>query len=159
MGLRERLYRQSGAFFVTTSTHKRSTYFTSNAEYELLERNIEFYRIREKANVFGYVLMPNHFHLIINFPEGGSISNFMRDLKRITAREFFQLHNQKSRKLWQDRFDDLGLISERVFLTKLNYIHLNPVRAGLVVNAEDWRYSSARYYLFDELGTITVTRF
>jgi putative transposase len=95
--------------------------------------------------------------MIISIPEGGSISNFMRDFKRITAREFYQSRVLKSGRLWQDRFDDVAIITKKVAQTKLNYIHQNPVRAGLVENAEDWKYSSARFYLFGEKRFIAVT--
>lgn len=123
----------------------------------MLERNIEFYRNREKANIFAYVIMPNHIHMIINIPEGGSISNFMRDFKHMTAREYNQMRSLRSGRLWQARFDDVGLITKEVALIKLNYIHQNPVRAGLVENIEDWKYSSVRFYMLGEKGVITIT--
>jgi putative transposase len=130
--------------------------FSSPKDFEMLEFNIEFYRKRENADIYAYVLMPSHLHLIISIPEIKSISNFMRDLKRRTAREYFELYNLPSGRLWEDRFDDVGLYSEKSFFTKLNYIHQNPVRAGLVEKPEDWPYSSARFYMFEEKRTINV---
>ena len=157
MGLRNRSNFPSGTFYVTTSTLDRNIYFTDNSDFEMIERNIEFYRARDKATIFGYVVMSNHLHMIVDIPQGNSISNFMRDFKRMTAKEFYGIRNMKSGHLWQDRFDDLCLISKEVALTKLNYIHQNPVRAGLVEKAEDWIYSSARCYLYNEKRIITVT--
>lgn len=157
MGLRHRSSFPSGAFFVTTSTRDRGIYFGTDSDYEMVEENIEFYRSREEALIFGYVIMPNHFHLIISFPEHSSISNFMRDFKRMTAREFYRMRNMKTGNLWQERFDDVRLETKEVGLIKLNYIHLNPVRAGLVENVGDWKYSSARFYLHGEKGKITIT--
>jgi len=157
MGLRHRSNFPSGAFFVTTSTINRAVYFSVDADFEMIERNIEFYRNRENAMIFGYVVMPNHLHMIISIPVGGSISNFMRDFKRITARKFYRSRGFKSGRLWQDRFDDVAIITKEVAQTKLNYIHQNPVRAGLVQNVEDWKYSSARFYLFGEKRFIAVT--
>ena len=50
-------------------------------------------------------------------------------------------------KLWMDRFDDVAVLSDRVMQIKVNYIHMNPVAAGLVLSPEDWEFSSARNYL------------
>jgi putative transposase len=157
MGLRYRSINPTGCFFITTSTQGREKRFDSVKDYEMLEYNIEFYRKRENADIFAYVLMPSHLHLIISIPEAKSISSFMRDLKRRTAREYFGLYNLPNGKLWEDRFDDVGLFSEKEFFIKLNYIHQNPAKAGLVEKPEDWQYSSARFYMFEEKRVINVT--
>jgi putative transposase len=157
MGLRYRSINPAGCFFATTSVLGRVKRFNSTKDYEMIETNIEFYRKRECADIFAYVLMPSHFHLIISIPENKSISNFMRDLKRRTAREYFESYNLPNGRLWEGRFDDVTLYSEKNFLTKLNYIHLNPVKAGLVEKPEDWLYSSARFYMFDEIRIINLT--
>jgi putative transposase len=91
--------------------------------------------------------MPNHFHLLVSIPEENSISDFMRDLKKRSAFEFRGKELGTYGKLWQDRFDDLALRSMKTYLTKLNYIHNNPVKAGLACEVAEWQYSSAGYYL------------
>ncbi|MBV6478800.1 MAG: hypothetical protein HGGPFJEG_01557 [Ignavibacteria bacterium] len=55
-----------------------------------------------------------------------------------------------------DRFDDVVIITDRVLRTKVNYVHYNPVKAGLVLNPEDWKYSSARNYMFGDHSIIEV---
>ena len=62
-------------------------------------------------------------------------------------------------KLWKDRFDDLIVTSPKVLETKINYIHLNPVRAGLVKEMIDWKYSSARNYYLDDDSLICIDKF
>jgi putative transposase len=59
-------------------------------------------------------------------------------------------------KLWEDRFDDLVIDSEETLTVKIEYIHNNPVRAGLALNPEDWKYSSARNYLRDDHSVLPV---
>lgn len=59
-------------------------------------------------------------------------------------------------KLWMDRFDDVVLYTRELMRVKVNYIHENPVRAGLVERAEDWKYSSARNYLISDDSMIHV---
>lgn len=91
MGLRNRAIQPNGCFFISSSCLACIKRFNNAPEYEMLEYNIEYYRKREQALIFAYVLMPSHFHLIISIPEKGSISNYMRDLKRRTAGEYGEL--------------------------------------------------------------------
>jgi putative transposase len=106
----------------------------------MIER--ELFETARIKNIFvmGYVLMPDHIHLIAGSNEGGKgISRFIHSLKGIIRKRL-----TGDNKLWQDRFDDLVLTSEKQFEIKLNYIHTNPVRAGLVDDPAEWRYSSYR---------------
>jgi putative transposase len=107
----------------------------------------------------GFVVMPDHVHSIIGFPEANRISEFVKHWKRISS---FQIRRFIEGKLaaysdyvaandpiWQPKYHDFNIYSEAKFLEKLEYMHLNPVRAGLADRAVDWRWSSARHY---ELG-------
>jgi putative transposase len=159
MTLRNHSIQKFGVFFITTSVIQHQELFKTSQDFELIERNIEFYRARDKAKVYAFVIMPHHLHIIIDIPSAKSISDFMRDFKRQTSREFFKSINQETGRLWQEKFDDLDLITYQVLLTKLNYIHMNPVRAGLVNEPEDWPYSSARYYLNGETRIIQISNY
>jgi len=87
--------------------------------------------------------MPNHLHLIVGSKEGGrGIARFIHSLKGMIRKQLVG-----NARLWQERFDDLMLKSERQFGIKLNYVHTNPVRAGLVAKPEDWPYSSYKDWL------------
>ena len=91
----------------------------------------------------GYVIMPNHIHLIAGSKEGGpGIAKFMHSLKGMIRKEFVG-----NDKLWQDRFDDLLLTSEKQFKIKLEYIHNNPVKSELVEKLGDWPYSSYKEWI------------
>ena len=70
----------------------------------------------------------------------------MRDLKKRIAYEYVISNKLRPQKFWQHRFDDVYITSEDVFAVKLDYIHYNPVKAGLVAKPEDWRYSSSGFY-------------
>ena len=59
-------------------------------------------------------------------------------------------------KIWQDEYHPEAIYSEKWFHQKLNYMHENPVRKGFVLHPEDWKYSSARNWLFDDFSTITL---
>lgn len=85
--------------------------------------------------------MSNHFHLLLKIKDGGpGLGKFMQQVKSISARLLFPEH----KGIWQERFDDVAIYTLEQFRIKLNYIHMNPVKAGLVGEAERYEYSSAR---------------
>jgi putative transposase len=108
-----------------------------------------------------YVLMNNHIHFIIYFLEKNFLSKYMRDFKKYTAkeiREYIQascpeilpqiVYEEKTQKfkIWSDTFDDVWIGQRKICEIKLNYIHNNPVKAGLVKMPSDYKYSSAKFY-------------
>lgn len=161
-------YDQGFAYFITTTLSGFVELLNQEKHAQILIRNLDFYRGKLEFKLLAYVIMPHHLHLIILPGSKGSISQIMRDFKKYTAREIIQqLHEEKrfyvldvfhkaaqryhpkgSRgyQVWQDRFDDLALCSPEVFGTKLDYVHNNPVKAGLVNSPSDYRYSSASNY-------------
>ena len=119
--------------------------------------------------IWAYVIMSNHIHCIWSAPEE-NLSNIIRDFKRYTAVQILaqMQSNQESRRQWMlKRFEFAArsnlrsshfqfwthdnhpeiLLTPKFTAQKLDYIHLNPVRAGLVENSYDWLYSSARNYM------------
>ncbi|HEU4478521.1 MAG TPA: transposase [Pyrinomonadaceae bacterium] len=111
------------------------------------------------SKLIAYVLMPDHFHLIVN-PRDGRIREFMLDLKGLSAKRIVQIntkfdfpHTEKDGfQVWQESFKDQGLWSGWMIWQKINYIHANPVKARLVKSAVDYYWSSFRsfYSLGDE---------
>jgi len=120
--------------------------------------------------------MPNHIHLTYYGLTG---KQPMRDFKKYTSvhiRKHLKMREEKDFlflqrlrvnaqgnkgrvfKLWQSRFDDLVLTDMKTVITKINYIHDNPVRKGLVSRAKDWFYSSANDYLADKPSAISVDK-
>jgi REP element-mobilizing transposase RayT len=110
--------------------------------------------------IFAYVIMPDHLHLLTDCPKNSA--DVLRYLKGLTGRrviDYLKEHDYKSslaklrheqwkRKhnysVWQQEKNVFSIFSEAVFMQKVNYIHLNPVRAELVERAADYRWSSAR---------------
>ncbi len=70
-------------------------------------------------------------------------------MENIFIKEAKGIEDQR-RKLWIKRFDDQVIRNEKMFWTKLKYIHNNPVKAGLVEKVEDYKYSSARNYVYND---------
>jgi len=114
----------------------------------------------------GYVVMPEHIHLLISEPRVGTPSTVMQVLKQRVSRALRrkkrsnpnQMHlwqrapNNESRSFWQRRFYDFNVWSKKKRIEKLNYMHMNPVKRGLVTDPKLWPWSSYRFYQYREKG-------
>ena len=154
MGLRYKNQDLGQTFFITTSFINHNPWGNIPGVYEALAEAIKFRLNATNSKLIAYVFMPSHIHLILAI-DGSIISSFMRDFKKYTAQSALVPLIESSR-IWQIRYDRQVIISERVLLTKLQYIHNNPVKAGLVESPEKWLYSSAVDYLSDSQGLIPV---
>ena len=169
-------YNKAGyPFFITTAVNGFLKIFSlGDKYYNILIDNLQFYLKKHKADLNVYVLMPNHIHLIVSMPQGESISDFMRDVKKFTSKtikenlkddgynstvkKLIELSDMGKFKFWMDRFDDVIVLNEKIMETKLNYIHYNPVKAGLVKEITDWKYSSSRNYYLDDNSVIEICK-
>jgi len=109
------------------------------------------------SKLIAFVIMPDHFHIIVN-PRDGNIQGFTGALKSLTAARIVEITKdprfkvRKSAKdgtvhqVWQDSFKALPLWSLWMIWQKINYIHSNPVRAGLVKSAKDYKWTSFRAF-------------
>lgn len=138
------------------------------------------YCIKNKAMIlYGYVIMSNHIHIIVQSTDG-KLSDLIRDFKKFTAKtilnkiqtepesrrewmlERFKLATQthsrnKNYQFWQYGNHPEEIYSNRFMWSKLDYIHLNPVRAGLVEKASYYKYSSASNYVND-IGLVEIEK-
>jgi REP element-mobilizing transposase RayT len=177
MGLRGRTaIHGETAFFVTTTVLEHRPVFTCDRYCDILIRNIKHYQQQYGFFVLGYVIMPTHFHWVVETdPAKGTISDIMRDLKKYSSWDilnalekdgqtdlcqFFSQAAQgvkgQKRRFWTFRFDDKAIRHSDMLRTKLEYVHYNPVRAGLVTEPEDYKYSSARNYILDDHSVLFV---
>jgi len=175
MGLRLRLEEGHHLFFVTTTVVDFIKIFTSDEYCQILIQNLDFYRQIYNFKIIAYVIMPNHIHLILWPQESRDLPKIMRDFKKYTSVEVRRLlENEKNSrilyllrrsargyknqkyKLWMDRYDRLAIYSAQVLSQKMEYIHYNPVRARLVKQGIDWKYSSARNYCLDDHSILKV---
>ena len=121
--------RDSQVLYITVVTKDRLPVFRTDAMRELACSAIDEARRSAGLLLFAYVIMLDHMHLLTSCPS--KPSDVLRVLKGITARRVI---------------DYLPIFSEGMFMEKVNYIHENPVRAGLVTRATDYRWSSARIW-------------
>jgi putative transposase len=148
--------------YMTTVCFKRVPVFRSDIACRLFTKALAETRDRCEFKLIGYVVMPDHVHLILN-PLNRDIGAVMRRLKSTSARLILDWLRESNHlvsleklavsvpqvrshthSLWQKDFSSIDLWTPRFIRQKLNYIHLNPVRAGLCEHPADWQGSSYR---------------
>lgn len=126
--------------------NNRQSIFYSDLDREYLLATLKDAAVSYRVAVHAYVLMDNHLHLLVTPSSAEALSRMMQSLGRRYV-GWFNARHQRSGTLWEGRFR-AGLIEgERHLLACMRYIELNPVRAGLVLEAADWPWSSARHHL------------
>jgi REP-associated tyrosine transposase len=144
-------YQQAGDnHFITFSCHRRQAYFVSPESGSLFESALERMRHRYRFVVFGYVVMPEHVHLLVNEPKRGRLDRAIQALKLSVV-----MH-RRERPFWQARYYDFNVFTEAKRIEKLRYMHRNPVVRGLVARPEDWPWSSFRHYATGAEGTVEI---
>jgi putative transposase len=147
-------FQETGQLHLLTfSCYKRRPNFWTVESRATFELSLERVREHYKLCVFGYVVMPEHIHLLVSEPDGGRLAQAMQSLKQGVAR---RLALRAPDSFWQARYYDFNVWSERKFVEKLRYIHRNPVARGLVAEPADWPWSSFRHYLSGEVGVVEI---
>jgi putative transposase len=136
--------------FVTFSCYRRHAYLRAPVARDLFEDALERIRGRFEFEVVGYVVMPEHVHLLVSEPLQESLAGGLQALKLSVARQSDQ------GRFWQTRYYDFNVYSDDKRTEKLDYMHWNPVKRGLVDRMEDWKWSSYRFYRTGEEGRVHV---
>jgi len=133
-------------YHVTARGNYRQDIFASDAEKELYISFLSHYQQEFSFRLFAFVLMDNHIHLLLERPTQISLGKVIKILHGRFSKEINRI-KRRSGHLFQGRFFSL-IVEEDVYLLELTrYIHLNPVKAGMVKSAHEYRWSSARTYL------------
>ena len=147
-------FQQCGCLhFVTFSCFHRLPHLGAPVARDLFESALERIRLRYPLVVTGYVVMPEHVHLLLSEPRNGVLSRPIQALKLSVSKRSSQ------NPFWQARYYDFNVWSAEKVTEKLNYMHRNPVVRGLVDKPEDWAWSSYRHYATGERGTVEIESF
>src|SRR6202050_316626 len=162
--MKPRLRRRYGLgqlHFITCSCYRRMPLLGTERARHLFLKILSEVRERHDFALIGYVVMPEHIHLLISEPNVGSPSTAMQVLKQRVSRA---MHRRRRRTrseqkwlweegpvgqyqaFWQRRFYDFNVWSAKKRNEKMNYMHFNPVKRGLVVHPQDWLWSSCSFY-------------
>jgi len=159
--------------FITSTIIDWIPVFTESKYYEILIDAIRYNQLHKDFEVFAYVIMVNHFHMICR---SDNLSNIFRSIKSYTAKRIIEQlkadgklnllnmfeenkrkgKNESQYQIWQEGFLPKEILSEKMFNQKLVYIHYNPVEARIVENPYDYEYSSAYDYYYGKKGKIEL---
>jgi putative transposase len=139
--------------FVTFSCYNREARLNTARARDVFEQTLEQVRQWYGFYVAGYVVMPEHVHLLITEPERAKLSVALQMLKQNVAR---QMREPEGGSYWQARYYDFNVWSRAKQMEKLRYIHRNPVRRGLVTSPELWLWSSFRHYVSGVEGVVEI---
>ena len=138
--------------FVTGNCSKRLPLFNDPICCQAFLNELKAFNERWPSKLIAYVLMPDHFHLIVN-PRDGRIKEFLRDFKGSAAKAILKAGTKieftktgDGYQVWQESFKAMPLWSAWMIWQKINYIHRNPLKAGLVKSAKDYYWSSFRSF-------------
>jgi len=150
-----RSYGDHDLHFITFSCYARKPILGTPVRRELLAQILEQTRRRYRFIVAGYVIMPEHVHLLITEPQAGDPSVVMKVIKERFTR-ILRSRQLYRAPVWEKRFYDFNVWSDAKRIEKVRYIHRDPVRRGLVEKPEDWVWSSFRSYASGEEGPVRV---
>jgi putative transposase len=145
-------YQQTGSdlHFITFSCYRRQCCLGTPEARDLFERSLDSMRLRYGFWITGYVVMPEHVHLLVSEPPDILLSKAIQALKLSIA------VRRSERPFWQARYYDFNVYSEKKRAEKLRYMHRNPVTRGLVRKPWDWPWSSFRHYLTGHKGRVEI---
>lgn len=169
-----------GLYFITTTTVNWVDIFTRTAYKDVLIDSLKHCQQHKGLHIHAYVIMTNHIHLIVSTEDSRMLSNIFRDFKKYTSVELVKMivdNPQESRskwllsmlgfegrkhpdnkhyKVWQDGVHPKELNTDDKMMAALNYIHNNPVKAGIVYEPWEYVYSSAMDYMADGKGLLPL---
>ncbi|MDX5348619.1 MAG: transposase [Hymenobacteraceae bacterium] len=170
MSTKYKIRTQQHPYFLTFAVVSWVDVFTRKAYKDILLESLQFCQQQKGLELYAYCIMPNHLHLIAGTKEGTNLSHVLRDFKKFTASAIIraiQENPQESRRdwmlwifkkhgerngnntnfqFWQQDSHPIELSNNKLLKQKLEYIHQNPVRAGICYAPEDYIYSSASQY-------------
>ncbi len=174
-----RIKDETALYYLTFATIGWVDIFTRKRYKDIVVDSLQYCQKEKGLEIYSWVLMSNHIHLIVKAKQGYQLSAIIRDFKRHTSKRIvFSIENEpesrrewllpllqkagkvkgQNHQLWRNDNHPIELYSNDVIEQKVDYIHNNPVKNGVVDKAEDYVYSSARNYV-DEDGLFKIYSF
>jgi|WetSurMetagenome_2_1015567.scaffolds.fasta_scaffold500774_1 putative transposase len=168
---------EHGQIYFTTSTFvKWAPVLISKKYFDVLIEAFRFSQENKNLKIYSYVILDNHFHLIC---QADKLDNIMRSIKSYSAKRIIELLKTDNRlnilrtfetersidksrckyQVWQEGYHPQMIMHDKMFKQKIDYIHYNPVKRGLVEKEDDWIYSSACDYINGKEGLIKINEF
>ncbi|NUO19349.1 transposase [bacterium] len=130
----ENRHQTDQTFFVTSVIEEREPIFRNDEHAQRFIDALQHFRKTEEIKLYGFVVMPDHVHFVCRVVNGMTISSLVRRIKTFTSRD--QLFH------WQKGYWTVVISRKEMLIEKLNYMHANPIRAKLVEDLKDYKWSS-----------------
>ena len=160
-------------YFITSTTVNWIPIFANEKYYDILINAIKFYQSKKNLEVIAYAFLPDHFHMIVKSKE---LIKIIQLIKMFSAKEIVkqlkadnnsqiltqlklnkkEYKNNSDYQVWQEGFMPKEIMNDEMLNQKIEYIHYNPIKKGLVNDPSDWKYSSACIYEKEEEGIIKL---
>jgi putative transposase len=155
------IYEENHPQFFTATIYEWNHLLKDDVSKKIITDSLLFLVKNNRVNVYAFVIMSNHLHLIWSIKSPNKLKDVQRDFLKFTAQQlklYWQKkepcmidackvdHNDRKYMIWKTDSLSVDLYSKHVFNQKLNYIHDNPVKAGLCNLPEEYKYSSAAHY-------------
>jgi putative transposase len=133
-------------YLLTAACYHHHPYLTTSSRRQQLLDLIFEYFITHGFKIRGWVILPNHYHLLVYVHQFKTLGQLFKSIHGITSRQWNLEDKVAKRKIWY-KFSDRAIRCDRHYYTTLNYIHYNPVKHGYVRSPYDWTESSVGWYL------------
>ena len=175
MGFAYNIKDQGAVHYVTFTVHQWADVFTRDMYIDELLNSLRYCQSQKGLEVFAWVIMTNHMHMIIRAKDE-NLSDVIRDFKKFTSKAIYKaiIENEKeSRKewllkvlnyngkiwFWEEGYHGEEIFSNEFYDSKVSYLHLNPVRAGIVEKEEDYLNSSAGEFFGLRKSKLELSKF
>jgi REP element-mobilizing transposase RayT len=164
-------------YFITTVAAAHAHLFERDVIKGIIVDSLDYMRAHSWLNLYCFVVMPNHVHLIVRFLGDHVLSDVLREFKKHTSKQIIRLHQAENDqamleflermaqdikdqryKVWEDGYDARDLFTSNFLRQKMEYVHNNPCQPHwrLVEHPEEYAWSSARFYLLSSPAIIAV---
>lgn len=154
---REAVYGKGQLHLVTCTCYQKQPKLGEEKHRDVFVRLMEELRVKFRFAIVGYVVMPDHFRLLMREPEIDTAANAIEMLEGRYRRRY-NSSARSDEQVWENRFTDAHVVGADAVAATLASMHAEPVKAGLAGSAEEWRWSSARAYAGLPEGVVTVER-
>lgn len=169
-----KIYDGTYLYFVTFTINNHIPLFTDAIYRDIVINSLKFSIENRSLRIFAYVIMSTHIHLIVfdaqfdnqrlqktinefrKFTGNALLKQIKKDDQSILEK-FIETHRtDREHRIWAVGFHPIGIENEKMLVQKINYIHENPVKAGLTDNPLNWKYSSAKSWETGEEGPLPI---
>jgi putative transposase len=153
--IREAVYGKGHFHLITCTCYQKLPKLAEEKHRDVFVRLMEELRVKFRFAVVGYVVMPDHFSLLMREPEIDTAANAV-EMLRARYRRRYNSSARSDEQVWENRWSDTHIVGVAAVASTLASMHAQPVKSGLAESPEEWKWSSARAYAGLPEGVVTV---